>query len=359
MLKPFEPDFLPISLPQDDIVYLYKLAIDARVKIERFNSLLERSIISEEALMFFSLNESIESTKIEGTQTTFSQIMESDITGETNNDIQEVKNYLEALNYGEQKLKHLPISTRLFLELHSIILKDSRGQNRSPGEYRKIQNFIGPTSNIKDATYIPPEPNSLSNYMSNLERYINDEYDDALDYLIRAGIIHAQFETIHPFLDGNGRLGRILIILYLLEKNVISKPSFFLSEELEKNKYKYYGLLNNLRSSTPKWKDWLEFFLISATKQADKNIDKLTKIESLSNSLLQFASQNNIRKDLIGFIFRKPFFTVKEVQSNLNISYNTANLHVQKLLSSNKIFVDDKKRNRIFRFYEILDILDS
>ncbi|MCT4564378.1 MAG: Fic family protein [Maledivibacter sp.] len=359
MLKPFTPNYLPISLSEDNIIYLYKLTIDARVKIERFNSLLERSIISDEALVFFSLHESIESTRIEGTQTTFSQIMESDITGESNNDIQEVKNYLDALEYGKQKLKLIPISTRMFFELHSIILKDSRGQNRSPGEYRKIQNFIGPTSNIKDATYIPPEPNLISDYMSNLEKYINDDYEDNLDYLIRAGIIHAQFESIHPFLDGNGRLGRILIMLYLLDKKVISKPSFFLSEELEKNKYKYYGLLNNLRTTTPKWKDWLEFFLISSAKQANKNIEKLTKIESLSNNLLNYAKEHGIRKDLIDFIFRKPFFTVNDVQTNLNISYNTANSHIQKLLASNKIFPDDRKRNRIFRFYEILDILES
>lgn len=359
MLKPFKPKLLPISLPSEDILKLYKYAIDARVKIERFNSLLERSIISEEALVFFSLNESIQSTKIEGTQTTFSEIMESDITGETNNDIQEVRNYLDALTFGKDKLKQLPISTRLFFELHSIILRDSRGRNCSPGEYRKIQNFIGPTSNIKDAAYIPPEPHVIPEYMSNLEKYINNEIDDNLDHLIRAAIIHAQFETIHPFLDGNGRLGRILIILYLLDKRVIAKPSFFLSEELEKNKYKYYALLNNLRKPTPKWTEWVEFFLVSANKQATKNIEKLTKIEDLSRDLMNFASTNNIRKDLIDFIFRKPFFTIKEVQNALDISYNTANLHVQKLLSSNKIFVDDRIRNRIFRFYEILDILDS
>ncbi|MBM7614204.1 Fic family protein [Alkaliphilus hydrothermalis] len=359
MLKPFKPDYLPITLSQDDIIYLYKLALEARVKIERFNSLLERSIISDEALVFFSLQESIESTKIEGTQTTFSEIMEADITGYRSNDIQEVMNYLEALNHGKERLNLIPISTRLFLELHNIILKDSRGQNRSPGEYRRIQNFIGPTNDPKDATYIPPEPNSVPEYMSNLEKYINNEYDDQLDYMIRAAIIHAQFETIHPFLDGNGRLGRILIMLYLLDKKVISKPAFFVSEELEKSKYKYYGLLNSLRSSSPKWKDWIEYFLKASIKQADKNIDKLIKIETILSEMQDFAEKNNVRQDLISFIFRKPFFTINEVQTQLNISYNTANLHVQRLVKSNKIFADDKKRNRIFRFYDILEVLEG
>lgn len=260
MKKPFMPHKLPFKLEDEHIIKLYKLALNARVKISEFNILLERSIVTESAIMYFSMHESIESTKIEGTQATFNDVMESEITGHKSNDVQEVLNYLEALQHGEQRLKSLPISTRLFHELHSIILKDSRGQHRSPGEYRRIQNFIGPTGNIKDASYVPPEPNHVQELISNLENYMNDDDADDLDILIKTGIIHAQFETIHPYLDGNGRLGRILIILYLLDKGVITRPSFFLSEELEKNKFKYYGLLNNLRNDNPNWYNWLEFF---------------------------------------------------------------------------------------------------
>ena len=355
----YNPDLLPITLTSKEKIFLYKLTVEARVKIEKFNSLLERSIISDKILMHFSLQESIESTKIEGTQASFSEVIESDITGGRSNDVQEVKNYLEALNYGYEKLKVLPISTRLLHELHQILLKDSRGENRSPGEYRRIQNFIGPTKNISDAVYIPPQPNLLPSYMSNLEKYVNDELPDDLDPLIRTGIIHAQFETIHPYLDGNGRLGRILIILYLLDKKVISKPAFFISEQLEKNKYKYYGLLNNLRFETPKWTDWLEFFLIAAAKQAENNIIKLEKIESLSEKMLQTAKEHKISPEIINFIFKKPFFTISEVQAELDVSYNTANNHVKKLMALNKVFSDDKKRNRIFRFYDILDTLSE
>ncbi len=155
------------------------------LKIQEFNTLLERSVVSESAIMYFSMHESIESTKIEGTQATFNDVMESEITGSKSNDVQEVVNYFEALNHGAERLKALPISTRLFHELHSIILKNSRGQNRSPGEYRKIQNFIGPTADIKDATYIPPEPQLVDGYISNLENYINSDDQDNLDALIR------------------------------------------------------------------------------------------------------------------------------------------------------------------------------
>ncbi len=355
--KPFKPKLLPLQLAPSEIIYLYKLALEARVKIERFNALLERSVVNQSALLYFSMQESIESTKIEGTQTTFTEVIESEITGIDTNDTQEVKNYLEALRHGVNRLQQLPLTTRLFHELHTIILMRSRGQNRSPGEYRRIQNFIGPTSDNKDATYIPPEPNKIAEYISNLESYINNDIDD-LDPIIKAGIIHAQFETIHPYLDGNGRLGRILVILYLLDKKVTNTASFFISQELEKNKYKYYAHLNNLRTDNPKWVEWLEFFITSAIKQADKNIIKLTAIEDLQKTMLTYAEEHSIRIELIDFIFKKPFFTIKDIQEELNVSYNTASSNVQKLLESNKIFPDDKKRNRIFRFYEILDILD-
>ncbi len=359
MKKPFIPQQVPFKINDEHIIKLYKLALDARVKISEFNILLERSIVSESAIMYFSMHESIESTKIEGTQATFNDVMESEITGTKSNDVQEVLNYLEALQHGEIRLKSLPISTRLFHELHSIILKDSRGQHHSPGEYRKIQNFIGPTSDIKDASYIPPEPHLVSELISNLENYANNDEADDLDILIKAGIIHAQFETIHPYLDGNGRLGRILIILYLLDKQVITRPSFFLSEELEKNKFKYYGLLNNLRSDTPNWFNWLEFFLTSALKQANKYVDKLVRIESRYNEILEIAEEHSIRTDLVKIIFDRPYFTIPDIQKLLDVSYNTANSHVNKLAQLGIIYPDDKVRNKIYRFYDIIDILNN
>lgn len=359
MKKPFVPNMLPLSLSSDEIISLYKIALEARVKIQEFNTLLERSVISESIMMYFSMHESIESTKIEGTQATFNDVLESELSGEKSNDVQEVLNYLTALNYGSKRLDTMPISTRLFHELHSIILNNSRGQNRSPGEFRRLQNFIGPTNDIKDASYIPPEPQLINAYISNLENYINDDTLDHLDYLIKAGIIHAQFETIHPYLDGNGRLGRILIILYLLEKKVIQKPSFFLSEELEKNKYKYYGLLNNLRKSSPDWYRWLEFFLKSSINQANKYVKKLKLIELKYQEIIDVSNKNNVRIDIVSFIFQKPYFMISDVQSFLNISYNTAQNHINKLVEVGVLFHDGKRRNRSYRFYDVLDILNS
>lgn len=357
MKRPFVPKKLPLEINSDDLVKLYKKCTNARVKLERFNYMLENSPVQETAIMFFSLNESVESTKIEGTQATFDDVLESEITGETNTDVQEVKNYMEALNAGKELLARIPISTRMFLELHEIILKDSRGRNRSPGEYRKTQNFIGPTTKIEDASYIPPEPQLVIDYISNLEKYINDEIEQDLDPIIKAGIIHAQFETIHPFLDGNGRLGRILMILYLLDKKVITKPAFFMSEQLEKNKFKYYALLNNLRTENPAWFEWLSFFLDSAIAQSDFYIEKLSRIENLLKEMLIFAKDNNINPIFVSAIFKKPFFTIKDMEKMVGVSYNAANSNIKKLLKTGKIYSDDRKRNKTFRFYDLVDIL--
>lgn len=195
--------------------------------------------------------------------------------------------------------------------------------------------------------------------MSNLEKYINDYYEDDFGVLSRAAIIHAQFETIHPFLDGNGRLGRILIILYLLDKKIITYPSFFVSEELEKNKFKYYALLNGIRLEEPKWKEWIMFFLDSSINQAEKYIEKLVTIEELYNTLSNFAKSKNIRNEAVLFIFNRPIFTIKSMQEELGVSYNTARRYINELVEANKIYGDDKKRNKIFNFYDLINILQG
>ena len=360
MKKPFRPKYLPIELNMQDKLNILNLETEARVKIEKYNSILERSSIKDEILMMFSLDESLQSTKIEGTQATFDQVVESEVTGNTSQDTKEVMNYLRALKVGEKRLEHIPISTRLILEIHKIILDDVRGSNRNPGEYRKVQNFIGPNNKIEDATYIPPEANLINDYMSNLEKYINEEENtEQIGVLAKAAIIHAQFETIHPFLDGNGREGRILIILYLLHKKIIDKPIFFISQELEKNKYKYYTLLNNLRNENPKWVEWITFFLNASIKQAEYYISKLEKIEYLYSEMLKLSETNNIRIDLIRYIFKSPVFTVKSAKLELNISDNTVRNNINKLVGLGKIYTDDKSRNKTYRFYDLMDIMRS
>lgn len=357
MKKSFNPKMLPLELSNDILVSLYKKVVEAKSKLTEFSVLLDRNIISKNLIRFFSLNESVQSTRIEGTQATFDEVMEANVTNKYNTDMMEVINYINALNKGEELLKRIPISTRLILEIHKEILKDGRGQNRLPGEYRKIQNWIGPTTKIEDATYIPPSPEKLGEYISNLEKYINDEIEDDIDPLIKIAVIHAQFESIHPFLDGNGRVGRILIMLYLLDKNIINKPIFFISEELEKNKYKYYSMLNNLRTENPKWKEWILFFLDSVVNQAEKNIKKLLDIESLFKIMIKYARENNIKQEFVEILFKMPVFNIRQIQEELGVSYSASRSNINKLLDSGKIYTNDSKRNKIYYFVDLMDIL--
>lgn len=357
MKKSFYPKMLPLNMNDSDLLCLYKKSLEANKKLTEFSILLERNIISDEILWLFSLSESIQSTRIEGTQATFNSVIEAQASEKFDRDTREVLNYLEALNTGVELLRTLPISTRMILKLHEIILKDGRGKDRNPGAYRKTQNWIGPTTRIEDATYIPPSADKIEEYILNLEKYINDEIADDIDPIIKIAVIHAQFESIHPFLDGNGRVGRILIMLYLLDKKVIFKPTFFVSEELERNKFKYYTMLNNLRNDNPKWKEWILFFLESVIKQADKNIDKLRRIEELYNELKTYANNNNIKLNYVDYIFSEPIFSIKNAQKKLDISYSAAKVNINKLCKSGKIFGDDKKRNKLYYFTDLMDIL--
>ncbi len=363
---PFKPYKLPIftcenpKLKDTEKIKLLEKVITATQLLERFHNKLESSPIKDAMMFVFSLNESIQSTKIEGTHATFDGYLESQTIGKYTKDNQEVKNYLEALEQGVEMLENTPISTRMFLKLHKSILTGSRGENKAPGMYRKVQNFIGPTNKIEDATYIPPEAQLIEDYMSNLEKYINNEIKEELHPLIKAGIIHAQFESIHPFLDGNGRLGRILIILYLIQEKIIIKPNFFVSEELERNKFKYYALLNDLRAEEPQWFGWLDFFLVSIIKQAEKYIEKLEKVEILRTEI----SKYNIDDRVLFHIFKNPVFQIKDIVNAFNnfekkyhISYVTAKKNVEILVDNKKLYHDNKKRNRIYRFYELLDML--
>ncbi len=281
-------------------------------------------------------------------------------------------NYSDALRAGEYLLSRLSISTRLIKELHKILLQgDVRGKSRTPGEFRKIQNFIGPSGcTIETASYVPPEPQKVNEYMSNLENYINDPRDDLND-IIRVAIIHAQFETIHPFLDGNGRIGRILIPLYLYDKKIIQKPVFFLSESLEKDKFKYYRLLNDIRVintdseaglnlARDRWSEWIKFFINAVIMQSKKNIDLIEDIDNLYditiNESKNLISSNKII-DIIRFMFERPIFTKKMLMNSLDIPSSTLSNYLNKLEEARIIYSDDRKRNKKYYFYSLLELL--
>lgn len=371
MKKAYEPFRLPIDNIIDINKFINEL-LEANKLIGIYDVLLGKSKIDPKLLLApITLQEAIQSTRIEGTQVTLDEMLEYGVDeSKKNTDIQEVVNYSTALRTGEELIKRIPISTRLIKEMHSILLSgEVRGNSRAPGEFRAIQNFIGPEGcTIQTASYIPPEPQLVPEYMSNLEKYINEPTDNLND-LIRIAIIHAQFETIHPFLDGNGRIGRILVPLYLYDKGFISSPNFFISESLEKDKYKYYKLLNDTRVDTleelkdiaaQKWNEWIKFFINAVIIQAKKNIELIDKIDNLYNSTLNKSRSlitSNKLIDIINIMFEKPIFAKKTILERVDIPSSTLALYLKKLEDEQIIYSDGKIRNKKYYFYDLINIL--
>ncbi len=376
--------YVPFTLPIEDLININEIVnelVEANKYIGIYETLLSKSKLNSQLLLApITLQEAIQSTRIEGTQVTLDDMLEYEADeSKINTDIQEVKNYSDALHSGEYLLSRLPISTRLIKELHKILLKgEVRGKSRNPGEFRTIQNFIGPKGcTIKTANFVPPEPQYVNKYMSNLENYINEPKDNLND-LIRAAIIHAQFETIHPFLDGNGRIGRILIPLYLYDKKIIQKPIFFLSESLEKDKFKYYKLLNDIRvdicdieenpskheldkeKARKKWTAWIKFFIDSAVTQSKKNISLIERIDELYEETIEKGKGiTNSYKiiDIVNIMFEKPIFTKKMILSRMDIAPSTLNNYLNKLEESEIIYSNGKPRNKKYYFYDLIEIL--
>lgn len=340
-MKAFKPAKLPLDLDVHDLLRLNKKVIKANKLITEFNSKLKYNKFNNFLFFMFNRKEAISSTKIEGAQSTLNTVLEAEITNKKNDDTTEVLNYISALSKGKTLLRDLPICTRLIQAVHKEMLKSGRGHNSSIGNYRKIQNWIG--------SYIPPEPQYIDKYMSNLEEYINSDSD--IDDLIKIAIIHAQFETIHPFIDGNGRVGRILIILYLYNRGLIDDTIFYINEEIESKKLKYYSYLNGVRNN--KWFEFIDFFLDCIINQADKNIDKIDKVNELYKNI---ERQEIVKNKYLEFIFKSPVFTAKKMSEDLNISFSTARTIIKKLEEKYIIYSNGNKRNGLYFFIDFIDI---
>lgn len=371
MKKPY----VPFRLPLQDIIDINEFInelLEANKLIAIYEVLLSKSKLDPNLLLApITLKEAIQSTRIEGTQITLDDMLEYGVD-EANStvDIREVLNYSRALSEGENLIKRLPISSRVIKELHRILLEgDVRGNSRNPGEFRTIQNFIGPAGcTIQTASFIPPEPQLVPEYMSNLEKYINEPIDNLND-IVRIAIIHAQFETIHPFLDGNGRIGRILVPLYLYDKGVISSPNFFVSESLEKDKFKYYKLLNDIRVeyseetkelAIQRWNEWIKFFINATIIQSKKNIKLIEDIDTLYNNTVNNSRElinSNKLIDIIKIMFKKPIFTKKSILECVDIPSSTLGVYLNKLEEAHIIYSDGKVRNKKYYFYDLINIL--
>jgi len=305
--------------------------------------------------------EATKSSRIEGTKTEFEEAFKTDnqILPENKDDWQEVQSYIEAMNNSVDQLVSLPVSTRLLKETHFTLMQAVRGQNKEPGQFRKSQNWLGGAS-IKDAVYIPPLHTEIDDLMKDLENFLHNTTVDVPE-LIRIGIAHYQFESIHPFLDGNGRIGRLLITLYLVSTGLLTKPSLYLSDYFEKHKNLYYDNLNGVRIDN-NLLQWLKFFLVGVIETSNNSINTFKNIIKLKkdleeNKIVTLGKKLPTAKKLLSFLFKKPLIIVQEVQEVLSISKPTANALIEDFEKLN--IITEKtgyKRNREFEFTDYLMI---
>lgn len=315
------------------------------------------------AELFISMyvrKEALMSSQMEGTQCTLDDILDPELDTNANLDTADVVNYVKAAQYALTRLHELPICNRLFREAHAILLEGVRGQEKNPGEFRRSQNWIGPAGcGLKDARYIPPNPEDMVTAMSDLEKYINENQD--YDPLVRAALIHYQFETIHPFLDGNGRIGRLLILLYLMEQGLLKEPVIYVSYFLKKNQVEYYDRISEVRRSG-NYEQWVKFFLEavdSAASDAVESIEELSKLHEKNIALLPKPKRkkDNLRM-LFDYLEKHPIIDIKHTSETLKISYNTTSTAVKTLVELGILReTTNAARNRVFSYEAYLEIL--
>jgi Fic family protein len=307
--------------------------------------------------MFISmhvLKEATQSSKIEGTQTNIEEALLDfeDIGIDKRDDWEEVQNYIEAMNNAIKKLETLPFSSRLIKETHKTLLQGVRGQNKLPGEFRTSQNWIGGAS-IADATFIPPVHSTINELMSDLEKFAhNEEY--YIPDLLKIALIHYQFETIHPFLDGNGRVGRLLITLYLVDKTILKKPILYLSDFFERNRQYYYDNLMNVRTKND-LKQWFKFFLVGIIETAKNGIETFDAVLKLKKEVEEKIQKNGNRThylmSIMEFLYQKPVINAIKIIEITGVSQATAYKILEELVGLQILKeITGGKRGKIFVF---------
>jgi Fic family protein len=359
--------FAPSPLPPSPAVELdtktRELLITAHKRLALLDGLSSRIPNVNLFISMYVRKEALMSSQIEGTQATLEDILDPLIDENANQNVADVINYIKAAEYAIERLSDLPLCNRLIKEAHAVLMENVRGQEKTPGEFRRSQNWIGGAgSTLRTARYIPPTPEYMDEAMSHLEWFMNrDEFFDSLDVLVCAALIHYQFETIHPFLDGNGRIGRLLVILYLMEKGVISTPALYISLFLKRNRIEYYDRLMYVREEG-NYEQWITFFL-SAIKESAEDaiaaIDKLTALHKVSSELLagMGRSSKNVKR-VFSYLEENPIIEIKKTAETLGLAFNTVASAINRLLEAGIVVqTENVRRNRTFSYKAYLDIL--
>ncbi len=357
----FRPAPLPPNPPIEVSGELLTKLIDANKKIATLEGLSSRIPSMGIFVSMYVRKEALLSSQIEGTQCTLEDILNPLIDNNTNRDVSDVVNYIRATEFALERLKALPLCNRLIKETHAVLLESVRGQEKNPGEFRYSQNWIdGQGSTLRNARYIPPNPDDMLTAMSDLEKYINS--DDTLDPLIQAALIHYQFETTHPFLDGNGRVGRLLITLFLMEKGILSTPALYISYYLKMNRIEYYDRMTQVRR-TGDYEQWISFFLqafADSAEDAIHTIDRLTALHDKSTKLFDVLTKRQRTSVLKVFAYLEsnPIIDIQRTATALEMSYNTVSKVVSILVDDGILEQTDKSgKAKIYSYTEYLDIL--
>lgn len=358
--RSFRPAPLPPEPPLEINEELLKLVIDANRTLQKLDASAQLIPNTELFVSMYVRKEALISSQIEGTQCTLEDVLDPEADVNANLDVADVINYVKATQYALERRDTLPLCNRLLREVHEILMEGVRGQEKDPGEFRRSQNWIGPAGcTLRDARYVPPNVEDMQEAMSQLEWYINESA--SYDPLVQAALIHYQFETIHPFLDGNGRIGRLLILLYLMEKNLLSKPILYVSYFLKKNQVEYYDRISEVRRSG-NYEQWVKFFLDAVNAAAGDAIASIEKLSRLHDKTIAALPKTNRSVDnvrsLFDYLEEHPIIDIKHTADALGLSYNTVSSAVKKLIDLGILReTTNAARNRVFAYEQYLEIL--
>ena len=360
--RAFEPTPLPPSprLQFDDA--LLRQLVQANLALGRLDGLASTLPGADLFLSMYVRHEALVSSRIEGTQCTLDDVVAAVLSSwqEGSRDVGDVVRYVAALNHGVARIGELPLSMRLVREMHEVLLRDGRGSEKTPGQFRRTQNWIGPAGcTLADARFVPPPVHVMADALGDLEMFLHDE---GLSALLVAGLAHAQFETIHPFLDGNGRTGRLLIALILHDREVLCRPILYLSAYFKEHQREYYRRLTSVREDGD-WEGWMAFFLSAVTSSATHAAHtamEITRIHSIDRELVVSSGGNKHDIRLLDALYSQPIVNVAWVERELNVSKVTANRIVARLESLGILReTTGFSRNRRFRYDSYLRIFEA
>lgn len=356
--RSFRPAPLPPEIQMDaEMISLLTEATKALAALDTLSGCIPNMDLF---VSMYVRKEALLSSQIEGTQATLEDVLDPLIERNANRNVSDVINYIKATEYALERMKTLPLCNRLIKEIHEVLMKDVRGQEKNPGEFRYSQNWIGASgSTLKYARYIPPNPEDMEKAMSDLEKYIHSE--DTLDTLIQAALMHYQFETIHPFLDGNGRVGRLLITLFLMDKKRLNAPSLYISYYLKNNRIEYYDRLSEVRNKD-NYEQWIKFFLRAIKESAEDSIETIQKLSALHDRnaavLDGLGRASKTAKVIFNYLEQNPIIDIRKTSEELSLAFSTVSNCVKRLQDYGILIqTNNANRNRVFAYEEYLGIL--